>query len=75
MRIEDSSTDMATATAEDDDLKALRAASWALKELKRVIPQYIPQIERDAERTEVSTLSMNEVKNITELVHYSPWTN
>jgi len=74
VKIEDSSTDMATAAADDDDLKALRAASWALKELKRVIPLYIPKIESDAERKEVSTLSMNESKTITELVHHSPWT-
>ena len=63
---------MATATAEDDDLKALRAASWALKELKRVIPQYIPQIESHAERKEVRTLSATEVQTMTELVHHSP---
>jgi len=65
---------MATATAEDDDLRALRASSWALKELKRVIPQCIPQIDSDAERKEVSTLSIKEVKTMTELVQHYPWT-
>ena len=65
---------MTTMTLEDDDLKALRAASWALKELKRVIPQYRPQIESGAERKEVMTLSIKEVKTMTELVHHFPWT-
>jgi len=63
---------MTTVSAEDDDLKALRAASWALKKLKQVIPQYIPQIESHAERKEVRTLSATEVQIMTELVHHSP---
>jgi len=62
---------MTTAAVEDDDLKALRAASWALKELKRIIPHCIP-LSDDAGRKEVQTLSENEVKTITDLVHHSP---
>jgi hypothetical protein len=62
---------MATVTSEDDDLKALRAASWALKELKRVIPQYIPQPDSGAKDKQVPTLSAIDVQTMTELVYCS----
>lgn len=55
-------------SAEDDDLKALRAASWALKELKSAFAQFAPKTSNDVHNSSERAQNQTDMDKVCDLV-------